>query len=501
MDVLFDEAAADPPVGRSRTRRPLGAPPATRSSAPRRCSRRRRAARDRRRVRRVVGRRSRRPRPARDRARRAGVPQRLGRGALPPGHPLALPARARGGARRGRRRARRSAATLDFRLRYGRVRRRRARPRARAIRASWAATACPTWRSPATAGLRSKRSPRRVPARSSTTPTGSRRFRAAEHGVVDGARARARVRRRPRCTTTVSAAELDRVLPGRRGRDRRRRRRRGGGLARAPRPASPGHWLDPGPFGCLGVGPGYALGVGDAPALGGPIVVVLGDGAFGLNGDGLRHARRASGSRPSSSIGNDGAWGEIRIPQVGIYGAEGEVATRLAPSRYDRLTEVVRRARRARRAAGRAPARARARARVRRDRDRERHARSRRDGRARLPRHVRTSLASMPDPRPASRCGGAPRPLRRQDEPLPDRDRGRSQVVAMLELPDRLARVPAVAPTRRSTRACRPAARRTCRAGPDASESWAKSAHSARTVRASRVMRTSVRVANMCSPL
>jgi acetolactate synthase-1/2/3 large subunit len=39
-------------------------------------------------------------------------------------------------------------------------------------------------------------------------------------------------------------------------------------------------------------------------------------------------------------VGNDGAWGEIRIPQVGIYGPEGEVATRLAPSRYDRLTDV-----------------------------------------------------------------------------------------------------------------------------------------------------------------
>ena len=37
-------------------------------------------------------------------------------------------------------------------------------------------------------------------------------------------------------------------------------------------------------------------------------------------------------------IGNDAAWGEIRVPQVGIYGPEGEVATRLATSRYDRLT-------------------------------------------------------------------------------------------------------------------------------------------------------------------
>ena len=39
-------------------------------------------------------------------------------------------------------------------------------------------------------------------------------------------------------------------------------------------------------------------------------------------------------------IGNDAAWGEIRIPQVGLYGAEGEVATRLAPTPYERLTEV-----------------------------------------------------------------------------------------------------------------------------------------------------------------
>jgi acetolactate synthase-1/2/3 large subunit len=39
-------------------------------------------------------------------------------------------------------------------------------------------------------------------------------------------------------------------------------------------------------------------------------------------------------------VGNDGAWGEIRVPQVGIYGSDAEVATRLAPSRYDRLCEV-----------------------------------------------------------------------------------------------------------------------------------------------------------------
>jgi acetolactate synthase-1/2/3 large subunit len=100
----------------------------------------------------------------------------------------------------------------------------------------------------------------------------------------------------------------------------------------------PGHWLDPGPFGCLGVGPGYALGVG-AAGFGDAIVVVMGDGAFGLNG--LDYDTLVRFGVPAVVVvGNDAAWGEIRIPQVGIYGVEGEVATRLAPSRYDRICDV-----------------------------------------------------------------------------------------------------------------------------------------------------------------
>jgi acetolactate synthase I/II/III large subunit len=109
-------------------------------------------------------------------------------------------------------------------------------------------------------------------------------------------------------------------------------------VSRVLRVRRPGHWLDPGPFGCLGVGPGYALGVG-AAGFGGPIVVVMGDGAFGLNG--LDYDSLVRFGVPAVLVvGNDAAWGEIRIPQVGIYGDEGEVATRLAPSRYDRMCDV-----------------------------------------------------------------------------------------------------------------------------------------------------------------
>jgi acetolactate synthase-1/2/3 large subunit len=109
-------------------------------------------------------------------------------------------------------------------------------------------------------------------------------------------------------------------------------------VSRVLRVHRPGHWLDPGPFGCLGVGPGYAVGVGTA-GFGSSVVCVMGDGAFGLNG--LDFDTLVRFSIPAVLvIGNDAAWGEIRIPQVGIYGTEGEVATRLAPSRYDRLCEV-----------------------------------------------------------------------------------------------------------------------------------------------------------------
>jgi acetolactate synthase-1/2/3 large subunit len=109
-------------------------------------------------------------------------------------------------------------------------------------------------------------------------------------------------------------------------------------VSRILRVHRPGHWLDPGPFGCLGVGPGYAVGVG-AAGFGSTIVCVLGDGAFGLNG--LDFDTLVRFSIPAVLVvGNDAAWGEIRIPQVGIYGEEAQVATRLAPSRYERLCDV-----------------------------------------------------------------------------------------------------------------------------------------------------------------
>ena len=109
-------------------------------------------------------------------------------------------------------------------------------------------------------------------------------------------------------------------------------------VSRVLRVHRPGHWLDPGPFGCLGVGPPYALGV-KAAKPGAQVVVVAGDGAFGLNGFEFETLTRF-GLAAVFVIGNDAAWGEIRVPQVGLYGPDAEVATRLAPTPYHRLCEA-----------------------------------------------------------------------------------------------------------------------------------------------------------------
>jgi acetolactate synthase-1/2/3 large subunit len=70
-------------------------------------------------------------------------------------------------------------------------------------------------------------------------------------------------------------------------------------VSRVLRVPRAGHWLDPGPFGCLGVGLPYALGVAAAwPDA--RILVVAGDGALGLNGFELDTLARFGVRRSSS---------------------------------------------------------------------------------------------------------------------------------------------------------------------------------------------------------
>jgi acetolactate synthase-1/2/3 large subunit len=100
----------------------------------------------------------------------------------------------------------------------------------------------------------------------------------------------------------------------------------------------PGRWLDPGPLGCLGVGAPFALAVKalhpDRTAW-----VIQGDGSFGFNGMDFETAVRFR-LPMVCVVGNDAAWGQIRIPQVGMFGEEKSPATQLVPTRYDQVVEA-----------------------------------------------------------------------------------------------------------------------------------------------------------------
>jgi len=101
----------------------------------------------------------------------------------------------------------------------------------------------------------------------------------------------------------------------------------------------PGQWLDPGPFGCLGVGPSFAI----AAKLLHPdrrVLLIAGDGALGLNGMELETAVRFK--LPMTCIvGNDGGWGQIRNPQLSFFGEERAVATSLPTTRFDLIAEAL----------------------------------------------------------------------------------------------------------------------------------------------------------------
>ena len=98
-------------------------------------------------------------------------------------------------------------------------------------------------------------------------------------------------------------------------------------------------WMDPGPLGTLGVGMPFALAAQHTfPDR--RVLIIYGDGAFGLNGFEYDTAIRFN--LPIVGIvGNDSAWGQMLRPQVGIYGAERKVAVDLADTRYDKVVEAL----------------------------------------------------------------------------------------------------------------------------------------------------------------
>jgi acetolactate synthase I/II/III large subunit len=102
----------------------------------------------------------------------------------------------------------------------------------------------------------------------------------------------------------------------------------------------PGSWMDPGPFGCLGVGAPFAM----AAKVVHPdrdVTVVFGDGSFGFNGMELEAAAR-QGLPFVGVIGNDGAWGEMKAFHERAYGPEAMVAQDLSQdTAYDAMAVAL----------------------------------------------------------------------------------------------------------------------------------------------------------------
>jgi acetolactate synthase-1/2/3 large subunit len=101
---------------------------------------------------------------------------------------------------------------------------------------------------------------------------------------------------------------------------------------------TPGCFLGPGPYGCLGAGTGYAL----AAALAHPdrqVVVMYGDGAIGFTLGDLDTLIRHD-VNVTAIVGNNGIWGLEKHPMQMIFGYD--VVAELRPgTRYDLVAEVL----------------------------------------------------------------------------------------------------------------------------------------------------------------
>ncbi|HEX6202165.1 MAG TPA: thiamine pyrophosphate-dependent enzyme, partial [Thermoanaerobaculia bacterium] len=101
------------------------------------------------------------------------------------------------------------------------------------------------------------------------------------------------------------------------------------------RPRGPLAWLDPGPFGTLGVGGGFAL----AAAAARPrreVWLLWGDGSAACSLAEIDTCVR-HGLAPICVIGNDAGWTQIAREQVEVLG--DAVGTELAPTDYHRVAE------------------------------------------------------------------------------------------------------------------------------------------------------------------
>ncbi len=110
--------------------------------------------------------------------------------------------------------------------------------------------------------------------------------------------------------------------------------------AQAVQPRRPGHWMDPGPLGTLGVGTAFAL----ATKLAHPTKEVLcyyGDGTFGMTAFDMETANRFNAPY-LAVIGNNSAMNQIRYGQISKYGAQrGSVGNLLGDVPFGTFAEML----------------------------------------------------------------------------------------------------------------------------------------------------------------
>ena len=110
--------------------------------------------------------------------------------------------------------------------------------------------------------------------------------------------------------------------------------------AQAVQPRTPGHWMDPGALGSLGVGTGFAM----AAKLVHPNKEVLcyyGDGSFGMTAFDMETANRF-GAPYIAVIGNNSAMNQIRYGQITKYGEErGDIGNLLGDVPFSKFAEML----------------------------------------------------------------------------------------------------------------------------------------------------------------
>ncbi len=110
--------------------------------------------------------------------------------------------------------------------------------------------------------------------------------------------------------------------------------------AQAVQPRTPGHWMDPGPLGTLGVGTAFSM----ASKLAHPQKEVLcyyGDGSFGMTAFDMETANRFNAPY-IAVIGNNSAMNQIRYGQIAKYGKErGDIGNLLGDVPFSRFGEML----------------------------------------------------------------------------------------------------------------------------------------------------------------